>query len=674
LDYEIEDWDTVTGRFVAWVRLPSVSHTVNTSFYLSYGNNQILSPTDNPDGLWDSGYLSVFHLSKLGAISTTDSVTNGLAGENTGVIPSPGQAGGGGTFDGLSYIITPTPDQTLTFPAITFSAWFNTSTNQGTQRGRLLEKGTSPSGTLTSGSDLHMSGPNGNRIVFEFKTGPSFNNLTSQSVSSVATNYNDGQWHYATGTYDGSMARLYIDGQLNNSTAVSVGGGVLKGFSGHGIGASRTQGSRFTGKLDEARTSTIARSADWIATEYGNQLSPATFYTIFAEGQDGVSVEPLSSPLYGGQTLQLSSRAASCSVSPATWSLSAGSPGSISATGLYTAPASVPALKVVTVTATHQTVPPSSGSASITLLPPASVIVTPVISTVYGGQTKQFAASVANAFDTSVTWSVLPVGIGTMSATGVYTAPATVASQQIVTVKATSVADPVNRSDPSGMQPKATYITGVYARAAIMATRIETMCVLTQVASVLAFVANPRGPGTVVLPAPLPLPGGCIVTIPVPVRVPAPRPRDPEPRPRRRPPLPPLDPPIPEPEPENCNGHRYQVDKYGPLSRMERGGCQPHHVPQDALAHDIFRGNLPYPVDGYNGGPSIILPPIQHLIITGMQRNREHGFGMMIDSGSYSQYELFDQLISQDFDMLRTASVFSGLGELRRLILSVYGR
>jgi hypothetical protein len=40
--------------------------------------------------------------------------------------------------------------------------------------------------------------------------------------------------------------------------------------------------------VDEARVSNIARSADWISTEYNNQSSPNTFYTI--SGQDPVSI------------------------------------------------------------------------------------------------------------------------------------------------------------------------------------------------------------------------------------------------------------------------------------------------------------------------------------------------------------------------------------------------
>ena len=31
----------------------------------------------------------------------------------------------------------------------------------------------------------------------------------------TSNTYNDGQWHYAVGTWDGSNVRLYVDGQLD---------------------------------------------------------------------------------------------------------------------------------------------------------------------------------------------------------------------------------------------------------------------------------------------------------------------------------------------------------------------------------------------------------------------------------------------------------------------------
>jgi hypothetical protein len=61
-------------------------------------------------------------------------------------------------------------------------------------------------------------------------------------------------------------------------------------------------------------------------------------------------------------------------------------------------------------------------------------------------RTQQFRATVQNAADTRVTWKVNGVAggngtVGTVSSSGLYTAPAAVPSPATVTVTATSVAD-----------------------------------------------------------------------------------------------------------------------------------------------------------------------------------------------------------------------------------------
>lgn len=39
----------------------------------------------------------------------------------------------------------------------------------------------------------------------------------------------------------------------------------------------------YEGTIDELRIATVARTSGWIATEYANQSSPATFYTVGPE-------------------------------------------------------------------------------------------------------------------------------------------------------------------------------------------------------------------------------------------------------------------------------------------------------------------------------------------------------------------------------------------------------
>ncbi len=146
-----------------------------------------------------------------------------------------------------------------------------------------------------------------------------------------------------------------------------------------------------------------------------------------------VTITPNTAQLYAGQTQQFQ---ANTGVS---WSVVGA--GTISSTGLYTAPATIASQQTVTVTATSQTDSTQTASATITLEPPIIVSISPATSALNGGQTQQFAATVTNSSNTAVTWTTSPAGTGTVSASGLYTAPATIGAQQTVTITATSQAD-----------------------------------------------------------------------------------------------------------------------------------------------------------------------------------------------------------------------------------------
>jgi GH18 family chitinase len=153
-----------------------------------------------------------------------------------------------------------------------------------------------------------------------------------------------------------------------------------------------------------------------------------------------VSVSPSSVNLLAGGSQQFSTTVLGSANTNVTWSLS--SPiGTISAAGLYAAPATLSSQQTVTVKTTSVADPTKFASATVTLNPPVNVTVAPPSVTLTQSQTQTFSATVTNTGNTAVTWSLSPV-VGSITATGLYTAPASISSSQTVTVKATSVADP----------------------------------------------------------------------------------------------------------------------------------------------------------------------------------------------------------------------------------------
>ncbi|MGD0774097.1 MAG: malectin domain-containing carbohydrate-binding protein [Candidatus Solibacter sp.] len=77
-----------------------------------------------------------------------------------------------------------------------------------------------------------------------------------------------------------------------------------------------------------------------------------------------------------------------------------------------------------------------------------TVSLSPGTSTLTNGQTQQFYAIVTGASNTTVTWSLSP-NLGSISAAGLYTAPATISTSQTVTLTATSQADATKSASAS---------------------------------------------------------------------------------------------------------------------------------------------------------------------------------------------------------------------------------
>lgn len=63
LDLDLEKFDPATGQVVAWIRIPTLSHTNNTDVYMYYGNaGATTTNTQNKTAVWDSNYKGVWHL------------------------------------------------------------------------------------------------------------------------------------------------------------------------------------------------------------------------------------------------------------------------------------------------------------------------------------------------------------------------------------------------------------------------------------------------------------------------------------------------------------------------------------------------------------------------------------------------------------------------------------
>jgi hypothetical protein len=157
-----------------------------------------------------------------------------------------------------------------------------------------------------------------------------------------------------------------------------------------------------------------------------------------------VTVTPGSSSLNVHGTQQFTATVTGSTNTAVTWvvSCSLSDCGTISASGLYTAPATINTAAAVTVKATSSKDNTKNATATANLVP-VTISVAPGSASLNGGGTQQFTATVAGSANTAVTWTVSCSGsnCGTISAGGLYTAPAAINATDTVAVKATSSAD-----------------------------------------------------------------------------------------------------------------------------------------------------------------------------------------------------------------------------------------
>ena len=288
LSYERESYNAATGQLICWVRLPVVSSSADTVFYVWYGNTTITTDQSNRTGTWNSGFLGVWHFPNGTTLSANDSTANASNGTISGPVAATGQIDGGVAIGaGANYIGLGTPSS-FNFgygSPVTVSAWvylnsiptseYTVISCSGTWNGFALKF--DPYGTNAS-------------------PGFAVNNGYTYGYHAVPIH----QWTYVVATLATGAVSFYING-IN----VAVGSAISLNQTNNpvyiGNNASGTNG--FDGILDELRVSNVARSAQWIAAEYSNQSSPSTFYSVGSETATGAGAPSIAglSPALGAQ-------------------------------------------------------------------------------------------------------------------------------------------------------------------------------------------------------------------------------------------------------------------------------------------------------------------------------------------------------------------------------------
>ncbi len=276
LTFKIERWDNVNKLAEVWVKVPTILGDNNTQAIKMYWGNSGTLPAAPTDPVFSGtdGFAGVWHLgenpgSTAGGFKDMVGTNNGTG--NGGTSSASGVIGNGVNFNsGSNQSITvpnaaPSGSPSTFHPTgnLTVEAWINAS-SQG-QYKRFVAKSFTSATNPWDEYDLQFSGAS-NTFAFVVSMGSSQYSVTSTTATST------GQWYHVVGTYDQANLRIYVNGNLECTSART---GALSDY-GQGLTFGKYQNdnnSNFNGKLDEVRVSFTARSSDWIALSYMNQRS-----------------------------------------------------------------------------------------------------------------------------------------------------------------------------------------------------------------------------------------------------------------------------------------------------------------------------------------------------------------------------------------------------------------
>ena len=281
LTHQVEKYDASTGEYIAWVKVPSLSATSNTELTMYYGNPSLITDLSSTM-TWNSDYIVNMHMddNPTGTIgnSSQQTFTASSFGSMTSSDVVTGKIGSGTDFDGSNdgFVMSDNNTLDLNTSDFSFSCWFKSDAIGGVYQTLFNKKG---SGGGHNGFGAVYVNPNG-AITFYYKGigGTQGGGVSADGIVSANTWYN----LHITCDVANNLVKIYLDGNSVLSAAVDAGTSLANGHHQY-FGSFNTASHRFNGVLDEMRIALTDFSSDWITTEYNNQNSPSTFYSIASQ-------------------------------------------------------------------------------------------------------------------------------------------------------------------------------------------------------------------------------------------------------------------------------------------------------------------------------------------------------------------------------------------------------
>jgi len=291
LDHEVESYNSGTGELIAWIRIPSLSSSVNNIIYIYYGNSQSTTSQENGSGVWDIHFMGVWHISETGTgtrYDSTGNINHGTPGNYDNDEATTGKIDGADDFGGSDDYIQTTSSESQSSTHFTWECWFKTDTV--TNPHHLIWEGIGTENGYGAGQEAHLSinWYNQNNVLACFYGANEANSVVITTPFSDTTTYHHAAF-VMTDPGTTPVGELFLDG---SSVGTDTGTDALRTTwdTNLRIGSPGANQRYFDGIIDEVRVSNTTRSAEWIDTEYNNLNSPSTFSSM-GEEQVGYGYE-----------------------------------------------------------------------------------------------------------------------------------------------------------------------------------------------------------------------------------------------------------------------------------------------------------------------------------------------------------------------------------------------
>ena len=279
LPREIESY--ASGALVAWVKVPTLSYTVDTVIYMYFGNAAASEPAASSaygsQNVWDANYKGVWHLPDGTTLGLTDSTSNAVNLTNHSVNAAAGLIHGGGGFNS-TYLSAPAGAGTaldVTGSQITFGGWVypTGSANYQLVLGNVVD-------STNRQYAIYLTSGNPSQVYFAL----GFIDSSGHNIG-LSSPWVVNAWNHLIVTYNKPTLTIFLNG---NQVATEGLGGDIAHLNGGEFNIGREANGSYpvVGSADELSVSNTARSAGYIKTSFNNQSSPSTFYSVGATTTD----------------------------------------------------------------------------------------------------------------------------------------------------------------------------------------------------------------------------------------------------------------------------------------------------------------------------------------------------------------------------------------------------